>query len=65
MPHQYELLLSDTSSIKQINPATTVIELITKGKRKRIFLDEMNLELPFCLPVEIVTTLCYCCRRQR
>ena len=39
--------MGDTTFMKQISLATTGFELVTKRTRKRVFLDEMNLVVPW------------------
>lgn len=39
--------MGDTMSMKQISLAATGFELVTKRTRKRVFLDEMNLVVPW------------------
>ena len=39
--------MGDTTFMKQISLATTGFELVTKRTRKRVFLDELNLVVPW------------------
>ena len=46
--------MGDTTFMKQISLATTGFELVTKRTRKRVFLDEMNLVVPWTELVSLI-----------
>ena len=52
--------MEDTTFMEQISLATTGFELVTKRTRKRVFLDEMNLVVPWTKLVGLIQPFASC-----